>query len=225
MRKIMVCIAFLLASSFLEARESSLNGVVLENTFGVESLNEQEDKYEAEFLDELNYNSADEDFNLYVDSFNADLLGADESFDLQGLGSWIEDVFRFPREGRIGRGGRRGDRNNRGISCTFEDKGWFEEHRNGHGSCKECLRHHGECRKECSENQYVCRAIFIHYYRSGERSYHGKAENRSRAKRRALRKCERRNDLTSGYCSVRNCRNESRIISRDSCRRRRGGRR
>lgn len=79
----------------------------------------------------------------------------DDLVDLIDHGNGQSDRWRpeDPRDrpGRPGRPGR-GD-----LYCEARDNGW-EEHRNGHRNCQECVAAHGNCTETCQETfqEWAC---------------------------------------------------------------------
>ncbi len=199
MSKIMVYMTLiLLASSFTQATVSNLDSVVTQNTV------------ETESLDTLDYNLTNENFKSYTNNSDSDL---NEPYYLQGL---FDELFRDNFGHRSRRDHARRNRgNDRNTTCIARDRGW-EEH-GEHRSCRQCLRHHGTCIKVCSRTQYVCEASPNGSIRGP--SYQGEGRNLRRAKRRALRACERRH--LNQFCSIDTCEDESRVVSRNRCRGRR----
>ena len=97
------------------------------------------------------------------------------------------------------------------VTCKAVDRGW-EEHFGGHGSCGECLRKHGRCQEECSEEGFTCLVVGVRGGR--QREFYGYGGNPRRALNRAYDECEYR-----GFrrCEERGCNRESRVVSRRNC--------
>lgn len=98
-----------------------------------------------------------------------------------------------------------------GLVCNVADRGW-EEHRNGHKTCEECLKHHGRCVETCSLSYYTCEATGRDHNGSSI-TLTGSGEDRWEAERNALRHCERNFER----CSSRGCSSKSQTITRKEC--------
>ncbi|MCB0390212.1 MAG: hypothetical protein KDD58_02920 [Bdellovibrionales bacterium] len=112
---------------------------------------------------------------------------------------------------------RRGDgRRDRGrVQCEASDNGW-EEHWGGHGSCRECLRKHGDCIETCYSTFVQCKAEGRSRY--GYRDeFKAEGQRRYLVEDRAIERCRR-----AGYqeCRSKGCTTEKEIESRRSCGRR-----
>lgn len=83
------------------------------------------------------------------------------------------------------------------LYCSASDEGW-EEHR-AHGSCYECLQHHGNCDETCERvsNYYSCVYNGIGYNGSAQ-PFYGNGYDRFEAENNAQRQC-----FNAGY---RDCR-------------------
>ncbi len=107
----------------------------------------------------------------------------------------------------------------RGLSCQAVDAGW-EEHFGGHNSCRECLRHHGNCIEKCSSEVFVATARGIDRRGRDRRAYDvdGYAyEDRWQAERSAIDECQRRR---LNRCQIVNVRRSMQEVSRQNCGRR-----
>lgn len=99
------------------------------------------------------------------------------------------------------------------VVCSASDRGW-EEHFGGHGSCRECLRHHGDCVETCSSQNYDCRVDG--YDRHGRLvSFFGRSSDQWRAQDEAMYNC-RYNYAVN--CAVVTCNQQQDVVSRRSCR-------
>lgn len=100
------------------------------------------------------------------------------------------------------------------VSCSASDTGW-EEHWSSHGSCGECLRHHGSCVERCEEIREACDVQGVDY--AGRTiTFTARAADRWSAEAEARRQCEWDRNMRS--CVVTSCRPESQTISSRSCR-------
>jgi hypothetical protein len=98
------------------------------------------------------------------------------------------------------------------LICSAVDRG-FEEHR-AHLSCRDCLRHHGECIETCEEQTTFCRGVGINRYgRAVEVA--GSGADRWEAEDEVLYEC-RLSRLSQ--CRITECFLDSRTVSRRSCR-------
>lgn len=100
-----------------------------------------------------------------------------------------------------------------GYFCQYEDEG-HEEHFSAHGSCRECLRKHGECVETCSSVTVQCRVEGRDYY-GNLVSFIGVGRDRWAAENDGIRACQY-NRVSNCYAV--GCNQRKDIVSRRSCR-------
>ncbi|MCB0356946.1 MAG: hypothetical protein KDD40_08060, partial [Bdellovibrionales bacterium] len=153
---------------------------------------------------------------LMLSGFSASVAVADDGagafFKL--IGSLIDDSDHDRGRGRHDRDDYR-RRERRHLECVANDEGW-EEHWGGHGSCRECLRKHGDCIETCYSTFVQCKAEGRSRY--GYRDeFKAEGQRRYLVEDRAIERCRR-----AGYqeCRSKGCTTEKEIESRRSCGRR-----
>ena len=117
------------------------------------------------------------------------------------------------------------------MNCVAQDMGW-EEHWGGHGggpselrACQECLQVHGDCRFNCSVDQFRCTAQFnpapvpagqplpaTSTYTGDLRPDQGSAQDS------AVLRCMQSTQGWQGNCAVTNCNRESQVVRSGRCR-------
>jgi len=122
------------------------------------------------------------------------------------------------------------------VNCVAQDLGW-EEHWGGHGggpseirACQECLQSHGDCRFNCSVENFRCTAQFNPTpapatpgqpqpplpapvtYDGDLRPDQGSAQDS------AMLRCLQYTQGQLGNCSVANCNRESQVVRSGRCR-------
>lgn len=121
-------------------------------------------------------------------------------------------IFDWIRPGDGGRPPRYPGGGHSQVTCSATDNGW-EEHWGGHGSCRECLKKHGDCVETCSIKNTTCTAEGVDY-RGYKMTVQGRSEYRFDAEREAMDRCQYRYE----NCRITNCSENSEQVSRRSCR-------
>lgn len=103
------------------------------------------------------------------------------------------------------------------VTCTAVDTG-HEEHRYGHGSCHECLQHHGNCIERCEATyeQHSCLFQGVDG-RGGAYNFTGYGRTRYEAQDDALYACRRAGYYDCRYVSC-NVTRDRQEVSRRYCR-------
>ncbi len=147
---------------------------------------------------------------------------------------WVDAIF--------GGGGNNGNNNgnngwNNGgyggygrVNCVASDMGW-EEHWGGHGAgpseiraCQQCLSIHGDCRYNCSMDQFRCTAQFTPAAQPGQpqapsSTYPGDLrQDEGSARDSATLRCMQSTQGQQGYCSIQACNRESQVVNSGRCR-------
>lgn len=122
------------------------------------------------------------------------------------------------------------------VNCTAQDLGW-EEHWGGHGggpselrACQECLQSHGDCRFNCSVEQFRCTAQFnpaVPAVVPGQpqpslpapSTFTGDLrQDQGSAQDSATLRCMQATQGQQGYCSVTGCNRENQVVRSGRCR-------
>ncbi|HAH32283.1 MAG TPA: hypothetical protein DCL44_08220 [Elusimicrobia bacterium] len=122
------------------------------------------------------------------------------------------------------------------MNCMAQDTGW-EEHWGGHGggpselrACQECLREHGDCRYNCSVEQFRCTARFNPVQAPvppgqpqpplpAPSTYAGDLRpDQGSAQDSAVLRCMQYTQGQPGNCAIADCNRESQVVRSGRCR-------